>query len=173
MLPIKLTKIEQQMAGMLVSVASNMGFDPGMIRMQFPFENPTGGKPYTMDFAIPPLKIDVEADGEVWHSSSEQVGDDQERDYMLAQRGWTVLRFDDQAIEESPQVVQQTINTYITKAMEASGKKVASKQEPHYFVRSANNGSVKDLGSRSDVYYTYLDNTYPSRAQQYEVEIDP
>ncbi len=166
MMPIKLTQIEQKMAAMLEDVANNMNFDVSNIRMQFPIENPHGGKAYTMDFAIPPLKIGIEADGEVWHSSQEQVGDDEERDYLLAQRGWTILRFDDKSIEESTQQVSSTINSYIQKAMQAQkGGKTASNGNGlgklSYFVGAMD--ILKDFGSDGDKYYRYLEKMYPSR----------
>jgi very-short-patch-repair endonuclease len=172
MMPIKLTKIEQKMASMLESVANNMGFNSSEVRMQFPVENPHGGKAFTMDFAIPTLKMDIEADGEVWHSSNEQQGDDQERDYLLAQRGWTILRFDDKSIEESTQQVEATINSYIQKAIQArQGGKQASVHifgTSGYFVGRA--GELKDFQGNADKYYEYLDKLYPSRNKMYESE---
>jgi len=168
MMPIKLTKIEQKMAGMLENVANTMGFSVNQVRMQFPFDNPKGGKAFSMDFAIPGLKMDIESDGEVWHSSQEQTTDDQERDTLLAQRGWTVLRFDDKAIEESTQQVEATINSYISKAIEAlksGGKKQASVQTltANYFVQ--NGSGLKDFKGDGDKYYAYLNKTYLSRIQ--------
>ena len=165
MMPIKLTKIEQSMAVMLEELANNMGFNPGEFKMQFPVENPKGGKSFTMDFALPGLKMDIEVDGEVWHSSDEQTSDDSERDYLLAQRGWTVLRFDDKSIEDSPQQVQATIDSYIKKSMEAGSSKQASKngQSGHatYFVGI--DGRLKDFKSDGTKYYKYLDRVQPSR----------
>lgn len=171
MLPIKLTKIEQDMAAMLEELATNMGFNPGEFKMQFPVENPKGGKSFTMDFALPNLKIDIEADGEVWHSSSEQTSDDTERDYLLAQRGWTILRFDDKSIEEAPQQVQATIDTYIRKAIESRSTKQASKNGKNshgfaiYFVGVDRH--LKDFKSDGTKYYKYLSRIYPSRVQQF------
>lgn len=125
---IKLTAIEQKMAGMLESIASTAGIDLQKIRAQFPIQNPTGGKPYSIDFAMPDIKLGVECDGEVWHSSEEQVDDDKKRDYLLAQRGWTILRFDDKTIDDAPQAVKATINGYIQKALNPT--KAASIEEP-------------------------------------------
>ncbi len=68
------------------------------------------------------------SDGEVWHSSQTQVEDDQKRDNMLAQRGWTVLRFDDKVIEDAPQAVKETISSYIQKLHTHGGEKHASKE---------------------------------------------
>ncbi len=127
--PIMLTTIEQTMAQLLSEVSNNLGIGVDKIMMQYPIQNPTGAKPYTLDFAIPHIKMGVETDGEVWHSSQEQVEDDQKRDTMLAQRGWTVLRFDDKVIEDAPQSVQETISSYIQKLHKhvGGGGKTASK----------------------------------------------
>jgi very-short-patch-repair endonuclease len=165
MMPIKLTKIEQQMAGMLEELANTVGFSPGEIRMQFPVENPKGGKSFSMDFAIPSLKIDIEADGEVWHSSQEQTGDDTERDYLLAQRGWTILRFDDKSIEDSPQQVQATIDSYIRKAMKSGTKHASTNGNglcvANYFI--GHGGHLKDFQSDGTKYYKYLKRAYSTR----------
>ena len=163
MLPIKLTSIEQKMAGMLEDIANNMRFDPRNVRIQFPVENPNGGKPYTMDFAIPSLKIGMEADGTVFHSNAEQVAGDKERDYLLAQRGWTVLRFDDQVIEEAPQQVSATIHSYIQKAIDVKkGQKQASTEDygPKCFMSSY--GSLKDMSENLDEYYYITPEVYSS-----------
>lgn len=170
MMPIKLTKIEQDMAVMLEELANNMGFNSSEFKMQFPVENPKGGKSFTMDFALPSLKIDIEADGEVWHSSEEQENSDTERDYLLAQRGWTILRFDDKSIEDSPQQVQATIDSYIRKSMDVGSAKQASQNgnnthnNPIYFVGI--DGRLKDFKNDGAKYYKYLDRVYPSRIRK-------
>ena len=69
-------------------------------------------------------------DGDVWHSNPEQQESDKQRDYLLAQRGWTILRFDDKVIEEAKQAVRNTIGEYIGKSMQSAGKKTAAKTEP-------------------------------------------
>jgi very-short-patch-repair endonuclease len=69
----------------------------------------SGEEEYPIDFAIPNLKIGIEADGEVFHSSPQQQTHDKERDMLLAQQGWTVLRFSDRDIEHNPQQVVQAV----------------------------------------------------------------
>ncbi len=151
---VKLTSIEQKMADILVGLAKTYKINPMKIRAQMPIPNPTGQRHYTLDFAIPDLKINVECDGEVWHSNPEQIQDDQERDHLLAQRGWTVLRFDDKVIEEATQAVRNTIGTYMDKAMRAP--KVASSQhspdnETKYFGVNLKTSSI-DLIDEWDRY---------------------
>jgi very-short-patch-repair endonuclease len=68
-----------------------------------------GGTEYPIDFAIPNLKIGIEADGEIFHSSPKQITHDKERDMKLAQSGWTILRFQDNEIEKQLSKVMSTI----------------------------------------------------------------
>ena len=76
------------------------------------------GQNYLIDFAIPNLKIGIEADGEAFHSSPKQKAHDDERDMNLAQTGWTIVRFSDQEIEKVPeQVVQKILQTIMKKEM--------------------------------------------------------
>jgi len=74
---------------------------------QFPVK--FGSKEYPIDFAIPSLKIGIEADGEIFHSSPKQVAHDKERDMKLAQAGWTILRFQDKEIEDKIHLVMSSI----------------------------------------------------------------
>jgi len=46
-----------------------------------------------LDWAIPEAQIDIECDGERWHSTKEQLAKDAARDLELQVQGWTVLRF--------------------------------------------------------------------------------
>ena len=62
-------------------------------------------------------------DGQVWHSNADQVSGDQKRDHLLAQRGWTILRFNDKTIDDAPQAVNRTISSYIKKIMSATNQK--------------------------------------------------
>ncbi|KKN50662.1 hypothetical protein LCGC14_0630460 [marine sediment metagenome] len=145
---IKLTSIEQKLADILMQLAPMYKLSPQDIRVQFPVQNPHGGPHYQLDFAIPKLKIDAESDGEAWHSNPEQAKDDQKRDYTLAQRGWTVLRFDDKIIEDAPQSVRNTIGTYIDKAMKQG--KTASVEAPKFFTMVK--GEPKDIGKEYNKY---------------------
>ena len=73
------------------------------------FEVQFGSVTYPLDFALPHLKIGIEADGEMFHSSPKQLTHDKERDMKLAQSGWTILRFQDTEIEKKIERVMSTI----------------------------------------------------------------
>jgi len=74
------------------------------------------GKLYCLDFAIfcPERNIDVECDGDSWHSNPLQAALDNVRNNFLEQRGWHVLRFSsvqlNQRLHDCLQDVKTTIN---------------------------------------------------------------
>jgi hypothetical protein len=120
--------------------------------VQYPVENPRGGKPNVFDFAISDLKIGIEADGEMWHSQPEQEKDDRERDQLLAQRGWTILRFDDKVIDDAPQAVKSTISSHIKRVLDKNTKKEASSNAPNIHLITIISDNVVDLGMDYDLY---------------------
>ncbi len=82
---------------------------------QYPLQ--VGDRTYFLDFAIfcNKGKIDVETDGDTWHSVLERIPLDNQRDNDLATKGWQVLRFNTRQITESPveycvSTVMSTIN---------------------------------------------------------------
>jgi len=78
----------------------------------------SGDQEYVIDFAIPNIKLGLEADGEIFHSAPKQVAHDKERDMILAQQGWTIVRFLDSQIEKNPQqVVQEVIKMVMQKQL--------------------------------------------------------
>ena len=78
-------------------------------RIQPQFRVTSGEKEYPLDFAIPQLKLGIEADGEMFHGQPDQEAKDKARDMVLGQQGWTIARFKDYEIEDYPQKVLQTI----------------------------------------------------------------
>lgn len=48
---------------------------------------------YQLDFAIPELRICIEADGREFHTSKERKVQDRKRDLFLQREGWTTIRF--------------------------------------------------------------------------------
>jgi very-short-patch-repair endonuclease len=83
------TCIEKQMYGYLTALGLVSGTD---FYEQYPFGS------YVLDFAFiksrkPFRGIDIETDGEKWHSSSKQRQRDGYRTYKLMKGGWLVERF--------------------------------------------------------------------------------
>lgn len=58
---------------------------------------------YFLDFAIfcDEGKIDVECNGDKWHSQTETIVSDNERNNFLTSRGWSVLRFSSKQINQN------------------------------------------------------------------------
>ena len=82
------------------------------------FRVSSGTTEYQIDFAIPNLKIGIEADGEIFHSAPKQKMHDQERDMKLQQQGWTIVRYTDTEIEKDAQaVIQDIVKTVMQKQM--------------------------------------------------------
>lgn len=71
------TWIEQRMSLLLDKVGINYIFQYPILR-------------YTVDFAIPALKIAIECDGEYWHKDKKK---DRKRQKEIEREGWFVLRF--------------------------------------------------------------------------------
>lgn len=81
-------------------------------------EIPHSPKPYLIDIAFPSLKIDVEADGETFHSTEEQMASDRKRDDILRNKGWIVLRFSEREIKDRLTECLDRIETEIAKKEE-------------------------------------------------------
>lgn len=74
------------------------------------------GEEYSLDFAMPDLKLGIEVDGALFHSTDEQIASDKRRDSRLAQQGWTILRFTDKEVEnKTRQVIETIIKSQIQK----------------------------------------------------------
>ncbi len=69
---------------------------------QYPVE--VEDRTYFLDFAIfcNEGKIDVETDGDTWHSDPQRIPLDNQRDTDLVSKGWHVMRFNTTQIHERP-----------------------------------------------------------------------
>jgi very-short-patch-repair endonuclease len=103
---IVFTKCERQLLDQIQAYSKN-----GLIRYPVTpqFEVKFGSVTYPIDFALPHLKIGIEADGEAFHSSPKQLTHDKERDTKLASLGWTILRFKDSEIEDQAERVMSAV----------------------------------------------------------------
>jgi very-short-patch-repair endonuclease len=77
------------------------------VRSQFPVQ--ALGSEYSIDFAMPDLKLGIEVDGALFHSTPDQIASDKKRDGKLAQMGWTILRFTDKEVETKSRQIMDTI----------------------------------------------------------------
>jgi very-short-patch-repair endonuclease len=122
---------------------------------------PGAQQPFAMDFALPNLRLDIEADGEKWHTSPDDKQSDNERDKKLAALGWTVIRFPESAINESIDQVQNVLQETIAEAMESQRKmqKKSSGQGPESFgvVYYEENASIADAINAGFTSYSKSD----------------
>jgi very-short-patch-repair endonuclease len=114
---IQLTRPEQKLYKMLNNLQV-----PFKLFAQFKQPVPGNQQPFVMDFAYPDLGIDIEADGEKWHSKPEDKQKDNQRDLKLAGLGWTVLRFTEAAIGENTSQIEEILSAEIASAIKRKNK---------------------------------------------------
>jgi len=117
------TSLEQKIYGAIDDLKL-----PFRLYAQHPVSVPGNAQPYLLDFAFPDLGLAIEADGAAWHQEVTKKAKDAGRDNTLAQVGWTVLRFNEAAIEDRINDVKKSILGYVQSAFnrKKSNKKQAS-----------------------------------------------
>ena len=114
---IQLTKPEAK----VYRILSQMNL-PFQLYAQYKYQVPGEQQPYLLDFALPDIGLNVEADGEKWHSTFEDKSSDQKRDYKLAEKGWTVIRISETALNENVEGVEHLLAENIKLAVEQRRK---------------------------------------------------
>jgi len=135
---LQLTKPESKMYRTLNAMSL-----PFRLFAQYKQPVPNDSNFYLMDFAIPEIGVDIEVDGEKWHSSVEDKQSDKERDVVLAKLGWRVLRFTEQAIGEQLGKVQEVIKKEVydaAKEKKSLSKKAQVSQEMKYEIENCFDG---------------------------------
>jgi len=110
---IVMTGPERQLLESLVN-SRNSGHIKEAIIPQYPVTH--GKHHYSLDFAMPRIKLGLEVDGGIFHSTDEQIARDKQRDANLTSLGWTILRFTDDEIEsKSRAVIDKIISVMMAK----------------------------------------------------------
>jgi hypothetical protein len=111
-----LSRIERELFGALLNARQS-----NMIRHAIvpQFDVWYGSQLYTLDFAMPDLKLGIEADGGL-HEYAEQIEKDKQRDAKLAKLGWTILRYTEHDIEDRLSDVIQHIVQNVDMKMQAA-----------------------------------------------------
>jgi very-short-patch-repair endonuclease len=104
----------------------------------------TNNHPYLLDFAYPKLGIAVERDGP-FHNTPERLEKDKNRDVKLANLGWTILRFNEEAISDNIDQVKKVIYETIVDAIKHQKKKANIEND---FIKTANNTII----CNNDIY---------------------
>jgi hypothetical protein len=88
-------------------------------------------QPFSMDFALPTIGVDIETDGKIWHEQEGAKEKDAERDRKLAAYGWRILRFNEDAVNEHMDEVTKVIHQNIMEAAQerfSKGKKASANE---------------------------------------------
>jgi very-short-patch-repair endonuclease len=70
-----------------------------------------------LDFAFPDIMLNLEADGDFWHSDFDALERDKQRDLKLASLGWRVVRIRESALNTNAQMVTQVVINNIKEAI--------------------------------------------------------
>lgn len=127
---LRMTSLEGKMLKLL-----NVINAPLKLFAQYEVMLPGNTQPYKLDFAYPQLRLGIDVDGEFWHSRPENKRNDMKRDQRLASAGWTILRFNEDAMNGKTNLVKDVITTNIIEAAKrnktniktASGENVEGK----------------------------------------------
>ncbi|GAG41419.1 unnamed protein product, partial [marine sediment metagenome] len=140
--PLALTSLEQKMLGILEGIEI-----PFTLYAQYKVNTPGQQYPFSIDFAFPSIGVGVEADGAEWHDHAEQMVRDQDRDLKLANVGWRILRFDEDAIEERPTDIGKVIVQHIADASKARKKRMKAAEGNPEMLKFA---SVEEVFAKAD-----------------------
>jgi very-short-patch-repair endonuclease len=114
---IKLTKLEQKMFKTLSELD-----EPYELFAQYEVKVPGESRAYAIDFAYPRIGVGVEVDGAIWHEREDFKQRDLNRDSKLANVGWRVLRFNENAINENMDAVKKLIVEHVADASKSQKK---------------------------------------------------
>lgn len=124
--PLKLTKLEGRMYKALASLDV-----PFKLFGQYKVNCPGQPQPFVLDFAYPEVGVGVETDGDIWHQRADLKAQDQERDQKLANVGWRILRFNEEAVENQMPVLTDIIRKNVIEAYQdrkRAGKKANAEE---------------------------------------------
>lgn len=103
-------------------------------KIEFVEKFPIRGKyGYELDFAIHDLKIDIECDGEHWHKKGNKH--DRNRNWVLRNKGWIVLRFSGSELKNNISICIAKIKDTIERRLKENENK--SSGERNSSVRNA------------------------------------
>jgi len=145
MQPIKLTKLESKMYKTLLSM--NI---PHELFGQYSVNVPGEQRPFSLDFAYPKIGVGIEVDGAIWHQREDFQQRDMARDQKLANVGWRILRFKEDAVEENMDAVRDIIHKNISDAGKSSKKAAENEGIMKY---------ASDNGNRNPLYEYMINNS--------------
>ena len=114
---LKLTKLEGTMYNELKQLDV-----PYRLFGQYRIDMPGETQPFILDFAYPEIGVAIETDGAIWHERSDLKQRDAQRDQKLANVGWRVMRFGEEAVYEHMDAVRDVIYKNIVDAAKSRKK---------------------------------------------------
>jgi len=118
---IRLTTLEQKMLNGLSMLSGQI---PYKFFLQYKIATAGQPQPYVLDFAYPDVGVGIETCGEIWHEQIDQKIHDQQRDQVLANIGWRILRFKEEAIEGKMPEILKVIYSNISEAVRDKSSRV-------------------------------------------------
>lgn len=142
----RLTRLEQKILGLIQDLQL-----PFKVYGQFKKQISGNSQPFVMDFAMPEILVDIEADGEIWHEQEGAKERDAQRDKKLADYGWRVIRFTEKAINQTPEEVKKSIYENVKQAANErfSGRKQAQ-IESNNIIKQAADSTEIEIGSEDE-----------------------
>jgi len=117
---------------------------------QFNVKVPGEQRPFVLDFAYPKIGIGTEVDGAIWHEREDFKARDQERDQKLANMGWTILRFKEEALDEHLDAVRDTIIKNVVEAVRR-------------FKKAANEKNIEKFASIQEYVTNNIEGEVPAK----------
>ena len=145
-MPLALTKLESQMYNMLSGMKV-----PYNLYGQYKVQVPGQQFPFNIDFAYPAVGVGIEADGQKWHEDAESKARDKARDVKLANIGWRIMRFNENAIEDSPAEVQKVIYQQLSAAEKEKRKRVKAADADFSMIKVAAGHIILDYINQENV----------------------
>ena len=138
--PIFLTKPEQKLYNIIINLQL-----PYRIIAQYKQPIPGQNNPYLLDFAIPDLGLNLEADGDFWHSDPESIQRDKQRDYRLASMGWRIIRLREDALNNKADVVETIIRNNIQEIINEKTRRKANIDNNELIMKISSNEMKDDI----------------------------
>jgi len=152
---IRLTTLEQKMYNLLQSMSDKI---PYQLFAQYKISLPGQKMPFVLDFAYPDVGVGIEPNGEIWHEQVDAKIHDQQRDQKLANVGWRILRFNEDAINSNMNEIGKIIFSNISEATrEKAARMKRAKESGTKMIKQAE--LLKGIDPNNLVYQrTELDN---------------
>lgn len=144
MKPLILTSLERRMLNALKTMSPQI---PYKLFAQYELKVPGGQRPFKLDFAYPDIGVCVEVNGDIWHQYEENKDRDVQRDQKLANVGWRILRFNEDAITDSIDEVKKVVYANIVEAAKDKNNRIKKAEYENFLIKLASNEGIDGIKS--------------------------